>query len=80
MAGFIPSAWFNLTKFRGIFATNHAWRDFAVSGPTKKRTCPAHDEPNDSKPSTIRAPQGYCLVWTYYDAFLMKYDSWGNQK
>jgi hypothetical protein len=46
----------------GVFAPNHAWREFVVLGPTKKRTCPAHDEPNDSnppptcKPSTGRAP------------------------
>jgi hypothetical protein len=38
-------------------------------GPTKKRTCPAHDEPNDSdplptgKPSAGRAPGEYWLPW-----------------
>ena len=62
-------AWFNLTRFHGIFAPNHAWRDFVVPGPTKKRTCPDHDEPNDSappptgKPSTGRAPGEYWLPW-----------------
>ena len=62
-------SWFNLTRFHGVFAPNHAWRDFVVPGPTKKRTCPAHDEPNDSdppptgKPSTGRAPAEYWIPW-----------------
>ena len=69
LAGIIPPAWFNLTRFHGVFAPNHAWRDFVVPGPTKKQTCPAHDEPNDSdppptgKPSTGRAPGEYWLPW-----------------
>ena len=69
LAGIIPPSWFNLTRFHGVFAPNHAWRDFVVPGPTKKRTCPAHDEPNDSdppptgKPSSGRAPSEYWLPW-----------------
>lgn len=69
LAGVIPPPWFNLTRFHGVFAPNHAWRDFVVPGPTKKRTCPAHDEPNDSdppptgKPSAGRAPGEYWLPW-----------------
>jgi hypothetical protein len=40
-----------------------------VPGPTKKQTCPAHDELNDSdhpptgKPSTGRAPAEYWIPW-----------------
>ena len=69
LAGIIPPPWFNLTRFHGVFAPNHAWRGFVVPGPTKKRTCPAHDEPNDSdppptgKPSTGRAPAEYWIPW-----------------
>jgi hypothetical protein len=69
LAGVVPPAWFNLTRFHGVFAPNHAWRDFVVPGPTKKRTCPAFDEPNDSdptptgKPSTGRAPAEYWIPW-----------------
>ena len=61
--------WFNRTRFHGVFAPNHAWREFVVPGPTKKRTCSDHDEPNDSappptgKPSTGRAPGEYWLEW-----------------
>ena len=67
LAGVIPPAWFNLTRFHGVFAPNHAWRDFVVPGPKTKRTCPAHDEPTDSdppptgKPSTGRAPAEYWI-------------------
>ena len=39
LAGVIPPPWFNLTRFHGVFAPNHAWRDSVVPGPTKKRTC-----------------------------------------
>jgi hypothetical protein len=69
LAGVIPPAWFNLTRFHGVFAPNHAWRDFVVPGPKTKRTCPAHDEPTDSdppptgKPSTGRAPAEYWIPW-----------------
>jgi hypothetical protein len=69
LAGIIPPAWFNLTRFHGVFAPNHAWRDFVVPGPKAKRTCPAHHEPTDSdppptgKPSTGRAPGEYWLPW-----------------
>ncbi len=40
-----------------------------MPGPTRKRTCPAFDEPNDSdppptgKPSTGRAAGEYWLAW-----------------
>jgi len=70
LAGIIPPAWFNLTRFHGVFAPNHAWREFVVPGPKTKRTCPAHDEPKDSdppptsKPSTGRAPGEYWLPWS----------------
>jgi hypothetical protein len=70
LAGVIPPAWFNLTRFHGVFAPNHAWREFVVPRPTnKKRICPAHDEPNDSdppstgKPSAGRAPAEYWIPW-----------------
>jgi len=62
LAGVIPPPWFNLTRFHGVFAPNHAWRDFVVPGPTTKQAFPSYDEPNDSdppptrKPSTGRAP------------------------
>jgi hypothetical protein len=36
-AGIIPPAWFNFTRFHGVLAPNHAWRDFVVRGPTKKQ-------------------------------------------
>ena len=70
LAGIIPPPWFNLTRFHGVFAPNHAWREFVVPGPKTKRTCPAFDEPNDadppptSKPSTGRAPGEYWLPWS----------------
>ena len=69
LAGVIPPAWFNLTRFHGVFAPNHAWRDFVVPGPKAKRTCPAHDDPADSappptgKPSAGRAPAEFWIPW-----------------
>ena len=69
LAGVVPPTWFNLTRFHGVFAPNHAWRDFVVPGPTRRRTCPAFDDPNDSnppptgKPSQGRAPAEYWLPW-----------------
>ncbi len=56
VAGVIPPAWFNLTRFHGVFAPNHAWRAFVVPGPKTKRTCPAHDEPNDLDPPPTAKP------------------------
>jgi hypothetical protein len=69
LAGVIPPAWFNVTRFHGVFAPNHAWREVVVSRQTKKQTCPAHDEPNDSdptptgKPSAGRAPAEFWIPW-----------------
>ena len=69
LAGIIPPAWFNLTRFHGVFGQNHAWREFVVPGPTKKRKCPAFDEPNDAdppptgRPSNCRAPGEYWRPW-----------------
>ena len=68
LAGVIPPTWFNLTRFHGVFAPNHAWRDFVVQGPRKNQAWPAHDDPNASdppptgKPSPGRAPAGYVLT------------------
>jgi hypothetical protein len=56
LAGIIPPAWFNLTTFHGVFAPNHAWREFVVPGLKTKRICPAHDEPNDSNPTPTGKP------------------------
>jgi Putative transposase len=70
LAGVVPPPWFNLTRFHGVFAPNHAWRDFVVPGPKTKRTCPAHDEPGGSvppapdKPSSGRAPADYWMPWS----------------
>jgi len=70
LAGVVPPPWFNLTRFHGVFAPNHAWRDFVVPGPKTKRTCPAHDEPGGSvppppdKPSSGRAPAEYWMPWS----------------
>ena len=36
LAAIIPPAWFNLTRFHGVFALNHAWRKFVVPGPKTK--------------------------------------------
>ena len=40
LAGVIPPTWFNLTRFHGVFAPNHAWRDFVVPGPRKNLHSP----------------------------------------
>jgi hypothetical protein len=69
LPGIIPPAWFNLTRFHCVFAPNHVSREFVVPGSTKKRTCPAHDEPNDTDPpptgkhSTGRAPAEFWIPW-----------------
>ena len=69
LAGVIPPTWFNLTRFHGVFAPNHAWRDFVVPGPRKNQAWPAHDDPNASdppptgKPSPGRAPAEYWIPW-----------------
>jgi hypothetical protein len=69
LAGVIPPTWFNLTRFHGVFAPNHAWRDFVVPGPAKKQAWPAHDDPNESdppptgKPSAGRAAAEYWIPW-----------------
>ena len=55
-------AWFIRIRFRGVFAPNHAWRDFLVPGPAEKRTCPAHDEPNDSDPPPRGKPSTFAVI------------------
>jgi hypothetical protein len=69
LASIIPLPWFNLTRFHGVFAPNHAWRDFIV--PRKKSTnvYPVHDDPQATdppptgKPSTGRAAGEYWILW-----------------
>ena len=66
----VPPPWFNLTRYYGVFASAHVWREFIVPmGKRKKRLCPAHDEPPGgtppppTKPSTGRAPAEYWIPW-----------------
>ena len=70
LASLVPPPWFNLTRYYGVFASAHVWREFIVPmGRRKKRLCPAHDEPEGgtppppTKPSTGRAPAEYWIPW-----------------
>jgi hypothetical protein len=66
MATLIPPTWFNLTRYHGVFAPGHAWRDFIVPGPKKKRT-EASDfdppKPSESRPSSCRAVGEFWIPW-----------------
>jgi hypothetical protein len=68
LAQIIPPPWFNLTRYMGVFAPGHGWRDFIVPQKKRKRDCPIHDEPDNSppptgKPSTGRVPADYWIPW-----------------
>lgn len=55
VAELIPPTWFNLTRYYGLFAPGHAWRDFIVPGPQKKKR-PRCD--SDLPPLFSLAPTG----------------------
>ncbi len=66
MAELVPPTWFNLTRYHGIFAPGHAWRDFIVPGPKKKKGEPSDldpPKPSESKASCSRAPAEYWMLW-----------------
>ncbi len=74
LASLVPPSWFNLTRYYGVFASAHAWRDFIVQSivpgvKRKKNHYPAHDDPGDGtppptgKPSAGRAAPEYWLPW-----------------
>ena len=55
LASLVPPSWFNLTRYYGVFASAHVWRDFIVQsivpGVKRKRSIyPAHDDPGDGTP------------------------------
>ena len=75
LASLVPPSWFNLTRYYGVFASAHVWRDFIVQSivpgvKRKKSHYPAHDEPGDGtppppgKPSAGRAAPEYWLPWS----------------
>lgn len=65
LAAIVPPPWFNQTRYSGVFAPAHAWRDFVVPGPKRLNAWPAADEASDSsppptgKPSTISCYEAY---------------------
>jgi hypothetical protein len=69
LASLIPQPWFNLTRYCGVFAPAHAWRDFIVPTKKRKRECHLMEESIDNTPpptgkaSTGRAPAEYWLPW-----------------
>ena len=51
LASLVPPPWFNLTRYYGVCASAHVWREFIVPmGKREKRLCPAHDEPPGGTP------------------------------
>ena len=74
LAEIVPEPWSNLTRYHGIFAPGHAWRDFIVPGrrrlsrqlsmETEMREAQASDgEATTKKPSSGRAPAEYWMAW-----------------
>ena len=74
LAEIVPEPWSNLTRYHGIFAPGHAWRDFIVPGrkrlsrqlsmETEMREAQASGgEATTKKPSSGRAPAEYWLPW-----------------
>ena len=75
LAEIVPEPWSNLTRYHGIFAPGHAWRDFIVPGrkrlsrqlsmETEMREAQASDgEATTKKPSSGRAPAEYWMAWS----------------
>lgn len=59
LASLVPPPWFNLTRYYGVFASAHVWREFIVQSivpgvKRKKSHYPAHDDPDDGTPSKAR--------------------------
>ncbi len=65
IAEIIPPTWFNLTRYHGIFTPGHAWRDFIVPGPQKKRYRCDEDVPPPKAASSkgSRAVAEYWQPW-----------------
>ena len=66
IATLIPPTWFNLTRYYGLFAPGHAWRDFIVPGKKRKREHCSVDlqmPATKSKSSSCRAPGDYWIPW-----------------
>jgi hypothetical protein len=66
MAELIPPVWFNLTRYHGIFAPGHSWRDFIVPGPKRKKLERSEldpPKPKESRASSSRAPGEYWIPW-----------------
>ena len=62
----LSPTWFNLTRYHGVFAPGHAWRDFIVQGPKKKRMGRSEldpPKPKESKPSSCRAVGEFWIPW-----------------
>ncbi len=69
IAAIIPPSWFNLTRYFGIFAPGHAWRDFIIAPLKKERSTKSHTTPpivpapTASRPSSCKAVGEYWLGW-----------------
>ena len=55
LAALTPPPWFNMVRYHGLFAPNHAWRSFAV--PMPKRRNVWSDQDDKHKPALV-APAG----------------------
>ncbi len=67
MATLVPPTWFNLTRYFGLFAPGHAWRDFIVPGNKRKKKHQCEIDlqmpATKSKSSSCRAPGEYWIPW-----------------
>ena len=64
IAALVPPAWFNLTRYEGLFAPGHAWRATVVPGPQVKRPPRDPDDPPPpSGPSAGRAVAERNIPW-----------------
>jgi hypothetical protein len=56
----VPRPWHNLIRYHGVFAPNHAWRDFIVPDHGRRRHCLSMDcdmlgECNDEEDASAAA-------------------------
>lgn len=75
LAALVPEPWSNLTRYHGIFAPGHAWRDFIVPGrrhlprtmsmETEMREATVGDDQSTTKKKSAsgRAPAEYWIPW-----------------